>query len=117
MRKSVRRPLAALLFALAALGAAAPGAALAEAPAKQTLTLTNTAQRLADCALIVDGKIRNLLKIHTGKTWADDFDPRRTLQLVCERAVKDAVWRVKPGTTYRFVDAAGRLDLAEGAAE
>lgn len=111
MRKSIRRPLAALLFALAAI----PGAALAEAPAKQTLTLTNTAQRLADCALVVDGKTRNLLKIHTGQTWADDFDSRRTLQLVCERSLKNAVWRVKPGTTYRFVDAAGRVDLAEGA--
>ena len=113
MHKSIRRP--AFLAALLAVAAAAPGAALAEAPAKQTLTLTNTAARLADCTLVVDGKARNVLKIHTGKTWADDFDPRRTLQLVCERAVKDAVWRVKPGTTYRFVDAAGRVGIAEGA--
>jgi hypothetical protein len=88
--------------------------ARAEAPAKQPLQVTNAAARDVECALVVDGRTRTFLKIHPGKTWSDTFDPRRTLQLVCEHARRN-VFRVKAGSEYRLIDGDGRVDIAEGA--
>jgi len=94
----------------------AAGAGQAAAVEKQTLTLTNTSSRIVECALLVDGKTRTMLKIRPGKAYADAFDPRRGLQLVCERA-KKGVWEVKAGTGYNFVDGDRRVGLAEAAGQ
>ena len=104
-----------LAFAALTLVLAA-GPALAAAPPKQALQVTNAAARNVECALVVDGKTRTFLKIRPGKTWSDDFDPRRDLRLVCERG-KKGVYAVKAGADYHFVDGDGRVDLAAGAAE
>ena len=105
------RPLLAALLAVAAPALAAP-------PEKQLFQVTNTAPRPADCAVVVDGKTRTYLKIRPGKTWADSFDPRRMIQLVCDRAVGNGVWAMKAGVSYRLLDgAAGKVDFAEKVAE
>ena len=110
------RPIRPLIAALLATAAAAP--AWSAAPEKQLFQVTNTALRPADCAIVVDGKTRTYLKIRPGKTWADNFDPRRTIQLVCDRAVGDGVWAMKAGTRYRLLDGAGgKVDFAEKAGE
>ena len=112
----MRRPIRPLLAALLAVAAAAP--AWSAAPEKQLFQVTNTALRPADCAIVVDGKTRTYLKIRPGKTWADSFDPRRTIQLVCDHAVGDGVWAMKAGTSYRLLaGAGGKVDFAETAVE
>jgi hypothetical protein len=82
-------------------------------PEKQTLALENAAGRVVDCAVVVDGKTRAMLRLHPGKGWSDAFDPRRDVRLVCERARK-TFWRVQAGSAYRLEDAGShRVDLAE----
>src|ERR1700754_2637463 len=100
---------AALIVPLSLAGTAANAAA----PEKQTVQVSNASARVVECGVVVDNKLRTLLKIHPGKAWADAYDPRRTVQLVCERAVGNGVWRVKAGANYRLVDAGGKVDLAE----
>lgn len=86
--------------------------ARAEPPEKQTLSLENAATRVVDCAVVVDGKTRTMLKMQPGKSWSDAYDPRRDVRLVCERA-KKMYWRVEAGTAYRLEDAGNRrVDLA-----
>lgn len=98
-----------------ALAVAVP--ALAGAPEKQTLSLENGAGRVVDCAVVVDGKTRTMLKMRPGKTWSDEYDPRRDVRLVCERA-KKGFWRLQAGTGYRLNDAGGRrVDLAQAGGE
>ncbi len=105
------RPLAALIVLVSLIGTPAGAAA------PETVRVANASPRIVECGVVVDGKLRTLLKIHPGKTWSDAYDGRRTRQLVCERAVKDAVWRVKPGASYRLVDAGRKVDIAEAAPE
>jgi ABC-type glycerol-3-phosphate transport system substrate-binding protein len=103
------------VFAALALTLAAAAPAGAGAPDKQTLTVTNAASRLVECTVVVDTKARQFLKLHPGKAWAADFDPRRRVQLVCERSKPD-VFVVKAGSAYRLEDAGNRwVALAEAA--
>ena len=67
-----RGPAAAVL-ALAAL----PAPSHAETPEKQPFTLTNTADRVAYCTVLVDGRTHVQLALRAGKTWSDAIDPRR----------------------------------------
>src|SRR4051812_35010231 len=113
MSNSECRLLAALIVPLVLAGTPATAAA----PDKQTVQVANASPRIVECGVVVDSKLRTFLKIHPGKAWADAYDARRTLQLVCERAVGNAVWRVKPGSSYRLVDAGGKVDIAEAASE
>ena len=94
-----------------ALAAALPARA---APEPQVLTVTNGASRIVECDLLVDGKSRTQLKIHPGKSYADTFDPRRSVQLVCMRA-KEGVYRVTAGQAYRFVNGDKRVELVAAA--
>jgi len=113
MSKPHRLRLAALIVPMSLAGTMAGAAA----PEKQTVQVANASPRIVVCGVVVDSKLRTLLKIRPGKAWADAYDVRQTLQLVCERAAKGAVWRVKPGSSYRLVDAGGKVDIAEAAAE
>lgn len=113
MRQSLPVASLAALSCLAVLAAAAVTRPAAAADAeKQPVTVENGASRVVECAVVVDGKTRTMLKIRPGKRWADSYDPRRTIQLVCERA-KEGVYRVHAGATYRFSDADRRVALAE----
>jgi hypothetical protein len=56
-------PLALAVTVAAGAGQAAP-------VEKQTLTLANTSSRIVECALLVDGKTRTLLKIRPGQAYA-----------------------------------------------
>ena len=104
-------------LALAALAAVLAAPVQAAPPEKQTLTVTNGASRIVECAVIVDGKARTQLKIRPGKTWADVYDPRRAVQLVCERTKEGVYGPLKIGSAYRFEDGPKRIDLAEAAGE
>jgi hypothetical protein len=110
----MRRVEAFVAAAALCLGAALPAGAGSVEP--QRLTLKNEADRAVECAVIVDGKKRTFLKIRPGKLWAGDYDPRRKVQLVCERG-KEGVYDVKAGATYAFSYEANRVQLAEAAAE
>lgn len=107
-----RGPVAAAL-ALAAL----PIPSLAETPEKQTFTLTNTADRLAFCTVLVDGRTHVQLALRAGKSWSDALDPRRPVQLVCNRAKQTVFGPLATGKTYRLLMNGRWWDLAEGAAE
>ena len=85
-------------------GGAAAGAA--EVP-KQTFSITNDAHRVVECTFLVDGKTRNYLKVHEGKTFHDDFRPQTLLQLVCIRGAEGVFGPLKLGVDYRFVDRPG----------
>lgn len=107
-----RGPVAAAL-ALAAL----PVPSLAETPEKQTFTLTNTADRVAFCTVLVDGRTHVQLALRAGKSWSDALDPRRPVQLVCNRAKQTVFGPLATGKTYRLLMNGRWWDLAEGAAE
>jgi hypothetical protein len=99
-------------FVAAALAAPAALPAAAGAPEPQRLTVQNDADRVVECAVVVDGKARTFLKIRPGKLWSADYDPRRQVQLVCERG-KPGVFAVKAGLTYRLSYEANRVQIAE----
>lgn len=99
-------------FLVTALGLAAALPAAAAPPEPQRLTVRNDAARIVECAVIVDGKARTFLKMRPGKLWAADYDPRRKVQLVCERG-KEGVYTVKAGLTYSLSYEANRVQLAE----
>lgn len=102
---------------LTAVALMAPGAAHA-APEPQTLTVTNTTDRVAFCTLIFDGRARTELAIRPGRSWYEPFDPRRDLRLVCQRAKRNYFGPLEAGRTYRLVAAENRnIDMAEGSGE
>lgn len=100
----------------AALTLAGPRPAGAGDVEPERLALQNDAARVVECAVIVDGKTRTFLKIRPGKLWAADYDPRRKVQLVCERG-KPGVFEVKAGQAYRLTYEANRVQLAQAAGE
>jgi len=92
------------------------GPIAAAAPEKAVVTVANVSNRIVDCGVVIDGRARTYLRIRPGKSWTDSFDPRRTVQLVCERTVSiDGVFRVQPGASYRLIDVKGKIDIEEGA--
>ena len=101
--------------ALIALSLAAPAAAAAEADDKE-LRVTNEARNVVYCVVLVDGKARNYLNIRPGRTYASNFDPRRSVQLVCERAKRNVYGPLKLETDYTFVQGSRKVDLVESAA-
>jgi hypothetical protein len=108
-------------FAIAALAAALASLASqarAEDPAGyQRVAVTNTANQVAYCTLIFDGRARTELAIRPDKTWSEAFAPGRDLRLVCQRSKGRFFGPLEPGKSYRIIPAAGRkLDVAEGAA-
>ncbi len=112
------KPVVPALCALAL--AAAPAIALAaEPPANyERLTVTNTTDRVAFCTFLFEGKGRTELAIRPGKSWYESFEPRRDLQLVCQRGVGRAFGPLTAGKTYRLIPAPGRkIAVAEGAGE
>jgi len=104
-----------LLLSAVALALAAPAAA--QPPEKQRLSVINTTERVAFCTFLFDGKARTNLAIRPGKTWFEDFDPRRHLQLVCQRGKTNAFGPLEAGKSYRLVVDGSKMDLAEGAGE
>ena len=113
MPKYLAPALCALAFA-----AAAPAHA-ADPPANyERLTVTNTTDRAAVEQQSAIGHARTELAIRPGKSWYESFDPRRDLQLVCQRGIGRAFGPLAAGKTYRLVPAEGRkMDVAEGAGE
>lgn len=98
-----------------ALLAAAPAAA---DPDKLPLSVTNTTERVVFCAFVFEGKTRTMLEIRPGKTWSEAFDPRRQLQLVCNRGIDNVFGPLEAGKAYDLVAARGRkVDLAEASGE
>jgi hypothetical protein len=83
------------------LGASGP----ARAWPSGTFKVTNDAQRIVECTLLVDGRTRTYLKVHPTKTYADTFSVGRLLQLVCMRGSEDSFGPLKLGIDYRFVEA------------
>lgn len=102
---------AVALAASATLSLAPP--AWADTPQRQSLTITNASARLAECAVVVDGHTRTMLRLHVGKTWQDDFLPGQDLRLVCERSKKLFFGPLKAGAAYRIVGEGRWLDLAD----
>ncbi|MBW8815738.1 MAG: hypothetical protein JF588_20160 [Caulobacterales bacterium] len=109
--------MSARLIALALALAVTALPAGAETPAAEPLTVTNASARLAECALVVDGHTRTMLKLHVGKSWSDSFRPNQDLRLVCERSRKLFFGPLKAGSTYRLVGDGRWLELADGPAE
>src|SRR5438552_10182883 len=93
---------AALPVLLLAL-AAAPAAANAEV-AKLPLTVTNASERIADCAVLIDGRIKYYVKIKPGDVWSDSFQTIRELKLVCERSREHFFGPLKLGGAYRIFE-------------
>lgn len=85
--------------------------ALAQAPERQTLSVTNTMNQVAHCTLLVDGRVRTYLEIRPEKTWSEEVDPRRLYQLVCMRG-KENAYRLEPGTRYRVETVGRRVGVA-----
>jgi hypothetical protein len=106
----MRRALGPLILALAA---AAPAQAAVE---KAPLTVTNTSQRIADCAVLIDGRIKYYVKIRPGRTWSDDFQTMRELKLVCERSRKLFFGPLRLGGAYEITEVRGKLEIAESGA-
>jgi hypothetical protein len=99
------RPIRAALAA--GLILAAPAApAVAQAPDKQPISITNAMTQVAHCTFLVEGRARTYLEIRPEKTWSEDVDPRRLYQVVCMRG-KENSYRLEPGKAYR-VEAVGR---------
>lgn len=110
-----RLPLRHAVLAVAAL--LAPAAAnAAETPEKQTLSITNAANQMAFCTLLVNGKALKELAIRPGRTYAEAFDGRRLHQVVCNRATEN-VYAVTPGQTYRVESVGRKVTLTALAAE
>jgi hypothetical protein len=105
------------LFLLLALAVTLPAQAFADPPERQPLTIANASPRIAECAVVVDGHTRTMLKLHPGKAWTDSFRPGQDLRLVCERSRKLFFGPLKAGESYRLVGEDRWLELAEGAAQ
>jgi hypothetical protein len=116
MRQTTAASRAAALAALGvALGLAyaaalAPPAAAAEPPARQPLTLTNASGRLVYCAVLVEARLYTNVRLKPGARWTRDFDPRREVSLVCNRATKP-VYGPLPLGAYSFGVKEGRVAL------
>ena len=76
-------------------------------PAKQTFSVTNDANRVVECNLLVNSHTRTYLKVHPGKTYRDDFFPKTLVQLACVRGVEGVYGPLKLGVDYRFVSREG----------
>jgi len=104
----------ATLAAVAVLG----GAAAQAEPTKQTFSITNDANRVVECNLLINSHTRTYLKVHPGKTYRDDFFPKTLVQLACGRGVEGVYGPLKLGVDYRFVSREGnRVAVVEGAEE
>lgn len=92
---------------------AGPAAAEAE---RGKITLSNDASRPVYCAIVIDGRTRNYIHIRPGKTYVTELDTdRRAVQLVCERAKRNAYGPLRFDTAYSLVDGDRRfVDLVEG---
>ena len=108
------RPAPGLLAAALALLAVAPAAA---EPEKLPLAVTNATDRVVFCAFVFDGKTRTNLAIRPGKTWSEPFDPRRRLQLVCNRGKESVFGPLEAGKRYDLVTAGRKIGLAEASGE
>jgi len=106
MPKSGRTVVRLILIPVLAAALAPTAPALAQAPVKQPLSVTNAMTQVAFCTLLVDGRVRSYLEIRPEKTWSEEVDPRRLYQLVCMRG-KENSYRLEPGKPYR-VEAVGR---------
>ncbi|HVI33691.1 hypothetical protein [Phenylobacterium sp.] len=104
-----------LAAALAALALAVPAAA-AEGPPDETLTLRNEASELVYCAVLLNGRLFVNVRLKPGAHWSRPLDPRRKVELVCNRLKKSVYGPLQPGGSYSFVDGGERVDLkaAEG---
>lgn len=105
-----------LRLALSLAAALAASAATAD-PRKLPLAVTNATERVAFCTFVYEGKARTNLAIRPGMTWSEAFDPRRRLQLVCNRARQNAFGPLEAGKAYRLVASGRKLDLAEASGE
>lgn len=107
-----------ILPAVALLLALATPAVAAETPAGyETLSVTNTTERVVFCTLLFDGRARTELAIRPAKTWSEAFDARRDLRLVCQRSKPLFFGPLAPGKSYRIVQAGSKVDVAEGSAQ
>ena len=85
---------------------------------KQTFSVTNDANRVVECNLLINSHTRTYLKVHPGKTYRDDFFPKTLVQLACGRGVEGVYGPLKLGVDYRFVSREGnRVAVVEGAEE
>ena len=100
--------LSVLLTAFAAAAGPAAGA-----PEQLPLTVSNASARIADCAVLIDGRIKYYVKIRPGNTWSDQFQSIRELKLVCERSRKMFFGPLKLGGVYRIVEVKGKLEIEE----
>ena len=96
--------LSALLLALAAVPAGAE-------PQKLPVTVTNASERLADCAVLIDGRIKYYVKIKPGDAWTDSFQTIRELKLVCERSRAYFFGPLKLGGAYRIFEVKRWLEI------
>ena len=91
--------------------AAAPQTAASAEIEKLPLTVTNASERIADCAVLIDGRIKYMVKIRPGNTWTDSFQTIRELKLVCERS-RNLYWGpLKLGGSYRIVEVKRWLEI------
>jgi hypothetical protein len=110
-RAPVRRVVPATALALLAATSAAGEAA------KLPLAVTNTTDRIVFCTFVFEGKSRTKLAIRPGRTWSEAFDPRRRLQLVCNRGKDNVFGPLEAGKSYELVSAGRKIDLAEPGGE
>jgi len=96
--------LTALLLALSAAPAGAE-------PQKLPVTVTNASERLADCAVVIDGRIKYYVKIKPGDAWTDSFQTIRELKLVCERSRAYFFGPLKLGGAYRIFEVKRWLEI------
>ena len=90
---------AAVLLTLAA-GIPATAADVEKGP----VTVSNVSNRIADCAVLIDGRIKYYVKIRPGKTWSDEFQKIRELKLVCERSKEFFFGPLELGGSYRIYE-------------
>lgn len=116
MTITARLAAACAALAIAAPAAALPSAARAEGPPDETLTLRNEADRLVYCAVLLNGRLFVNVRLKPGAHWSRPIDPRRKVELVCNRLKKPVYGPLEPGGSYSFVDGGDRVDLraAEG---
>ena len=101
------------LSVLLLLALAAPAAAAEKLP----LSVTNASERIAECAVLIDGRIKKYVNIRPGKTWTDQFDSNRELKLVCEKSRPMYFGPLKLGGAYRIVRTDGWFQIAEAAGD
>ena len=101
------------LATLLLLAVAAPAAAVEKLP----LTVTNDSQRIAECAVLIDGRIKKYVNIRPGKTYTDQFESNRELKLVCEKSRPMWFGPLKLGSAYRIVRTGAWFEIAEAAGD